>query len=354
MLANRGIDLEVIVLDDASSDDTAQVVRALAAEDPRVRLEQAPPLPPGWCGKQHACWHLARLARHERLVWMDADVRLTRDALRRMTAHQHATGVDLISGFPRQVSGSLVESLVVPSIHLVLVGYLPMAISRRRQRSTPLAAGCGQLFLTRRDAYFYLGAQGQFGAHTAIRDSLHDGVTLPRAYRRHGLTTDIFDATDVAACRMYRSGAAVWSGLSRNATEGLATPIGLWVWSVLLGGGFVLPWLLAAAWGFDEGVRPVLTWLPRWLVDGVPLGATLRRGLVDLTPQQAWLLTSATAVSLATSLAVMGRFGQPWAAGLLRPVGVALLLVIQWRAYVQRLLGHRPTWRGRSYEAAAA
>jgi cellulose synthase/poly-beta-1,6-N-acetylglucosamine synthase-like glycosyltransferase len=68
-----GIDLEVVVLDDHSTDGTTDIVRAIA--DPRVRVEQAPPLPPGWSGKQHACWHLAHLARHPLLVFVDADVR---------------------------------------------------------------------------------------------------------------------------------------------------------------------------------------------------------------------------------------------------------------------------------------
>lgn len=260
--------------------------------------------------------------------------------------------MDLLSGFPVQVTGSLVESLVVPSIHLVLMGYLPVAISRRRQGSVSLAAGCGQLFMTTRAAYFSIDADGDTGGHGAIRGSLHDGVTLPRAYRRRGLTTDLFDATDIAACRMFRSGQQVWDGLSRNATEGLATPIGLWVWSVLLMGGFVLPFALAAAWGVDASLPPLLRPLPDGLIEAIPLGAALRQGLLDLTPQQVALLAASASISLGTSLLVMVRFRQPWLAGLGRPLGITLLLAIQWRAYFRWLLGKSPSWRGRSYEAA--
>ena len=71
-LANRGLDFEVIVLDDHSTDRTAQIVAELARRDRRVRLESAPPLPPGWCGKQHACKVLAGLSRHPLLVFIDA------------------------------------------------------------------------------------------------------------------------------------------------------------------------------------------------------------------------------------------------------------------------------------------
>src|SRR3546814_3618215 len=77
---------------------------------------------------------------------------------------------------------------------------------------------CGQLIAVRRAAY------ERAGGHAAIRSSLHDGLTLPRAFRRCGLRTDLFDATEIASCRMYEGARAVWAGLSKNATEGMSTP----------------------------------------------------------------------------------------------------------------------------------
>ena len=88
----------------------------------------------------------------------------------------------------------------------------------RRSRHPAYGAGCGQLFLARREAY------ETAGGHAAIRATLHDGVKLPRAFRAAGLRTDLFDATDVASCRMYRNAGEVWRGLAKNATEGLAAP----------------------------------------------------------------------------------------------------------------------------------
>ncbi|HSF39970.1 MAG TPA: glycosyltransferase, partial [Thermoanaerobaculia bacterium] len=82
-LASAGVDLEVVVLDDQSEDRTAEVVRGIAARDPRVRLKTAPPLPAGWCGKQHACAILARHARNPLLLFVDADVRLAPSGLAR-------------------------------------------------------------------------------------------------------------------------------------------------------------------------------------------------------------------------------------------------------------------------------
>lgn len=85
ILESTAAPIEVIVLDDASTDRTAQIVREIARSDRRVRIETAPPLPPGWCGKQHACDVLARLASHPILIFVDADVRLKPDAIARMT-----------------------------------------------------------------------------------------------------------------------------------------------------------------------------------------------------------------------------------------------------------------------------
>lgn len=313
VLANRDLELEVVVLDDESQDDTAAIVRALAEEDPRVRLAQAPALPPGWSGKQHACHVLAGLAKHGRLVFMDADVRLAPDALGRMGGFLDRGGAKLASGFPRELTGGLGEALVIPLIHFLLLGYLPVW-AMRRSPSPGLGAGCGQLFIADREAY------REAGGHAAIRASLHDGIKLPRAFRAAGHRTDLFDATDLADCRMYSGLGEVWSGFSKNATEGMATPKALPLWTVLLFGGQVLPFLLLAAavpLGWDSPVA---------LLSGIAAGA-----------------------ALAFRLAMAWRFRQSVPAALLHPLGILLVLAIQWTALVRARRGRPATWRGRSY-----
>ena len=155
-LASRGVELEVVVLDDGSRDRTAEVVRGLAAGDPRVRLECHPDLPAGWCGKQHACAVLAQRARYDVLAFLDADVRLAPDALARAAAFLAASGAALVSGFPRQEAGTWLERLLIPLIHFLLLGFLPL---RRMRAGTAPAygAGCGQLFVARRRAYDAVG-----------------------------------------------------------------------------------------------------------------------------------------------------------------------------------------------------
>jgi len=317
LLASRGVDLEVVVLDDDSRDDTAARVAARAAADPRVRLLPGRPLPAGWCGKQHACAQLAAAARHETLAFVDADVRLAPDALARGAAFLDAAAADLVSGFPRQITGQVADRLLLPLIHFILLGFLPLGRARA-QPSPALAAGCGQWFITRRAAY------ERAGGHAAIRRSLHDGVMLPRAYRRAGLRTDIFDATDVASCRMYDTSRATLAGLAKNATEGIGAPRTIVPFTVLLVGGQVLPWVLVGA-GLLGGWRD---W-PGWAVVAT---------------------VAAAALSATTRIRLDRRFTGSAVGWLGHPLGVAVLVALQWWALARKLAGAQTSWRGRSLD----
>ena len=311
VLANTGVELEVVVLDDHSEDQTASIVRQIASVDSRVRLESAPELPPGWCGKQHACHVLAGHARHELLVFMDADVRLTPTGLSRMVSFVRSSGTDLISGIPRQVTIGILEQMLIPMIHFLLLGFLPVSRMRQDPR-TSLGAGCGQLFLATRRGY------DRSGGHASIKASLHDGLTLPRSFRKAGLMTDLFDATHVASCRMYHSARQVWFGLAKNAREGLAANRLIVPATLMLLSGQVLPFVLLA----------FLTLSDVWF-----------DSLVVMAALAAW----------APRVDAAKRFHQPLWAAFAQPLSVLLVVSIQWFALIRDLLGVRPAWKGRQY-----
>jgi hypothetical protein len=302
VLASDGVEVELCVLDDGSTDATPDILAGIA--DARLRVLSGGTLPAGWSGKQHACARLAEAASHDLIVFVDADVRLAPDALARMAGFMASHDVGLASGFPRQITVGWAEWLLLPLIHFLVIGYLPIGMMQR-DASAKFGAGCGQLFIARASAY------KRAGGHAAIRASLHDGITLPRAFRRAGIMTGLFDATGFATCRMYDSTRGVWEGLTKNATEGMAKPLALPVWTVLLAGGHIVPFLLLPA----------------------PL-ACLACGF-------SWGLRGILAV----------RFRQPWQSAVLHPVGIAALLVVQYAALLRAARGVKATWRGRAYTA---
>jgi hypothetical protein len=305
ILANNGVDLELLVLDDGSTDATPDILRAIP--DPRLRVLTGTGLPAGWCGKQHACARLAEQAQHDLMVFVDADVRLAPDALSRMAGFMQSNDVALASGFPRQITKTWSEILLLPLIHFLLLGYLPI-VQMQRSASPGLGAGCGQLFIARRNGY------QKAGGHASIRASLHDGITLPRAFRRAGLMTGLFDASHFATCRMYTNAAQVWEGLTKNATEGMAKPIALPIWTVILAGGQIAPLII--------------------LIAAPSIAAAL-----------------ALACGLSLRLILAQRFRQPLSSALLHPLGVTTLLALQWAALLKAKSGQKTTWRGREYTA---
>ncbi len=314
VLESTGVKLEVIVMDDSSTDGTGALVAAMAARDSRVRLEQAPKLPIGWNGKQHACWSLAHVARHDVFCFVDADVRLAPEALARMAALLQTTDSSLVSGFPRQVTETFMEWLLLPLIHFVLLGFLPM--DRMRKTTDPaFAAGCGQFLMVERPAYFATGG------HAEIRATMHDGLLLPRLFRQHGMRTDLADLTALAQCRMYRNARQVWQGLAKNATEGIAAPVRILPISLVLVMGQIVPYLLIAA---------------------------LLAGRVVKAEVAVFVLVAVASAWLPRVLAAF-RFKQDWRGALLHPVGITVLLAIQWYSLARKLTGGAVSWKDRAY-----
>jgi hypothetical protein len=262
-------------------------------------------LPELWCGKQHACSILGRLASGGLLCFLDADVTITPNCIATLANELRTRNVALLSGFPLQETGTLTERALIPMMHVILLGYLP--IIRMRTTTDPAySAGCGQLMFVDREAYIAAGG------HAAIRSSRHDGLALPRAFRIAGLRTDLRDLTELAKCRMYRGAREVYAGLSKNATEGLAAPARIVPFTLLLFGGQCLPVIVFA-------IRP--SWL------------TLIGAVLAYAPR------------------VLGaiRFRQSWMGVLVHPLAVVLLLIIQWIALIRYALRLPSNWKGRSY-----
>ena len=209
----------MIVLDDASDgQDRGNCSRDRLGLIAASALNPAPPLPPGWCGKQHACHVLSRLASHPDSApfWTQTEVKTWRHGANDRVSGE--SGAALASGVPEQVTRSASERLLVPLIHFVLPGVSP--IRRMRIDLHPaLGAGCGQLFVAFRQAY------DASGGHRAIRDTLHDGPKLPRQsfdQLASGPISLTRRTLPVVAC--FRREQRCGVDLPRNAGEGLGSP----------------------------------------------------------------------------------------------------------------------------------
>ena len=233
LVAQEGVvDLEVVVLDDGSTDDTAALAAAAGA-----RVLTGAALPAGWLGKPWACAQLAAaVPAAEVLVFVDADVRLAPDAVAGAVTLLDAAAFDVVSPYPREVAVGAVERLVQPLLVWTWLSLLPFPATYTSTRPS-LAAANGQFLVVRRAAY------DRAGGHGAVRADVLDDVALARALRRTGGTGGFVAGADVASCRMYRGAGAVRDGYGKSlagSVGGSATA------SLLAAGVAVAVWTLPA------------------------------------------------------------------------------------------------------------
>lgn len=319
-LAQDYPDLEVVVVDDRSTDATGAILARLAAEDPRLRVVSGAEPPAGWLGKPHALFQGTRAARGELLLLADADVRYAPDAVAQAVSLVEAEGLDLMALFPRLEMKGFWEN--------VLMAYLPVSyfigpaflMNSDRQRRFAVGAGAGML--VRAEAY------RASGGHEALRSSVIDDLHLASRVRRAGGRCRMVRADRAMRLRMYRGFREIVDGFTKNVAY------------VFEGGwGVVLAAITAVSF---------LAWsLPAAVLVGAALGAPLPAGSV--APAGV-----AAASMLATRVGIALYLDYPLWPALTHPCMAAVWMGIMARSFAWRFLRREMRWRGRTYPAATA
>jgi len=309
--------LELIVVDDRSSDDTAEIVTRLAATPEaagRLRLVRGAELPTGWFGKQWALVQGYRAARGALLLFADADTRHHPELLARAVRALETEHAALVSVVCRQEMATFWERVIQPHMFLVLASRVGDLRRINRTRVEWEAIANGQFMLTTRTAYEAVGT------HESVRESVVEDMALAQVYVRHHLDIFLTYGEQYMSTRMYRDLGGIVAGWTKNIATGvpLAFPPSPLVRRVV---PYVM-WLPALAW-----ILPPLLWaLFGWQ----------------------WA-AAATVISLATWLLVYAVAGAPLGYALLYPLGAAMVAYIMMRSAWR---GRHIEWRGRRYIVA--
>jgi len=203
-------DYEVIILDDDSSDRTYELCAAFASEYPAFRVIKGKELPTGWLGKNHACYQLAKEAKGNLFLFLDADVRLHNGAINSAVHRMYSNKLSLFSLVPNQQMDTFGEKAVVPLLHygaLSLIAFRLVYLAKIAQ----LSVACGQFMFFEAESY----RRHQW--HEKVKDKVVEDLEIMKQLVGAKLNGECLLANKLVSCRMYRSYGSAIRGLSKSA-----------------------------------------------------------------------------------------------------------------------------------------
>jgi len=319
---------EIIVLDDHSDDGTGDLIRGLGlGETGDRRVMASSPLPAGWTGKGWACHQLSQAAQGEFLFFTDADTTHAPGTVSATVGAAKEYRADLVSAWPRLITVTLGEKLIIPMILVLGMCIYPHWLVLLLQKHPHLAvrvpaflrhglgAANGQFMFFTRAGY------DRIGGHAALHDHLVEDVALGRAVANRmgeGMRLLNCESLDFSTCRMYRSFGETWEGFTKNMRAAFEDSLaGFLVIGATQCCGFLLPFVFVFTAG--PAVRPIIL---------------AQIGVIYL-------------VRIVLTL----RFRTSWLSGLLHPVGEVLSLGIGLNSW-RRLASKGVQWKGRVYQSS--
>jgi chlorobactene glucosyltransferase len=312
--------LELIVVDDSSTDGTAQIARDAAERDPRARFIASPPLPDGWFGKQWACVTGAKVARGSVLQFTDADTVHAPDLVTRSMSAMRRTRAQLFSVAGRQELGGFWEKVIQPQIFSILATRYGGTESITKATNVRDKIANGQCFFVTHDSY------NSIGGHASVRASVAEDMMLAQHFFAARKRVVVMLGVDQLSTRMYGSLGEIIRGWQKNVFAGGLD-------SVPFGkvGQTIFPLFLL--------MPPMMELLPLLALILVAAGLTAGGTLL------LWAAIS-TSVTLLWWILVYVTVRENPLYALAYPLGALVLLYIFLTAVIR---GRRVTWKGRTY-----
>jgi chlorobactene glucosyltransferase len=216
--------LEIIILDDNSTDKTFEILQSIKSN--RLRIIQGKPIPDGWIGKSWACQQLSECANGDLLFFTDADTIFDKETLTHAVSAMQSSQADLISAIDKNQVKTIGEKFTVPFIVWSIFTILPLALAYIFKRSKRLCAANGKFMLFRKEAY------RKIGGHAAIKDNAIEDVAIAKLIKAQGGRWRMLDASNLISARMYHSFTEAMQGFTKNffALFGYKILIALFVW----------------------------------------------------------------------------------------------------------------------------
>jgi len=232
--------LEIIIANDDSTDDTALVVKEKQKHNTSIRMTDAGLSKTDWLGKNHACFCGSRSAKGRYLLFLDADVRLGKDAIASTLAYLQQKNLVFMSVFPRQLIQNQGVNKVVPLMNYILLSLLPLFLVNKASFSS-LAAANGQFMLFDHELYTALEP------HKHFKKEKVEDIHIARYIKRNGYRIACLTGNEDISCSMYENYEDAMEGFSKNvfAFFGESVTAGLMFWFITFSG---LLWMLLLPW----------------------------------------------------------------------------------------------------------